>query len=79
MTAGTFLSKPKRENSQDTVTPSDIINKQKNPQRDEAASHQPPSQPATILTETHTEREKRLMLIFDQQVGEVTVESDNHD
>lgn len=43
----------------------------KTPQRDEAAS-QAASQPATILTgcwKRHTQREQRLMLIFDQQVS----------
>lgn len=61
-----------KEKSQDTVTPSDIINKLKSPQRDEAAS-QPAAQPASLpaihpatifnrlLEETHTDREANVL------------------
>ncbi|KAI4817488.1 hypothetical protein KUCAC02_010885, partial [Chaenocephalus aceratus] len=59
------LTTEKRE-SQDTVTPSDIINKQKAHKE----TKQPAKQPATILNrllkETHTER-KEANAYFDQQ------------
>lgn len=62
----------KERDSQDTVTPSDIINKQKPHKETKQPAKQPASQPATILTgcwKRHTQREQRLMLIFDQQVS----------
>lgn len=68
-----YLSFPlrpkKKRDSQDTVTPSDIINKQK-PHKE---TNQPAKQPAShhlnrLLKETHTER-KEANAYFDQQVS----------
>ncbi|KAM7373273.1 hypothetical protein PAMP_008138 [Pampus punctatissimus] len=63
----------KQRDSQDTVTPSDIINKQ-NPtkRRTSQPASQPTSQPATILTgcwKRHTQERKEANAYFDQQEG----------
>ncbi|KAM7384360.1 hypothetical protein PAMA_011624 [Pampus argenteus] len=63
----------RERDSQDTVTPSDIINKQNPTKRrpsQPAPASQPASQPATILTgcwKRHTQERKEANAYFDQQ------------